>query len=117
MSDIRKALAQLLDGYATHLADLIEAEFLVVPRSGVVKTEYGWRRSPSDTNVGPRKDREAAVFTAENRGGEAVERPSVPWSVIPRAAVAPCSDCGLPDGRQDVCRTCHGRPIPEGGER
>lgn len=65
--------------YAGHLAEQLIAEFLVIPRSD---TEYGWRNGPSG-QVCPRGERDWALLTAHKRGGEAVERPALPWSVIP----------------------------------
>lgn len=67
--------------FAAHVAELIGAEFLVVPRSDIDGTEYGWRAWPGD-QVCPRRDRASALLTAQNRGAEAVERPALPWSPI-----------------------------------
>lgn len=67
--------------YAGHLADVMAAEFLVVPRSDITGTEYGWRFADDD---GARRSSERmwALADAELNGGQAVERPSPPWTPI-----------------------------------
>jgi hypothetical protein len=37
--------------FAAHVVDAVLAEFLVVPRSEIVGTEYGWRRSEGAVEV------------------------------------------------------------------
>lgn len=69
--------------------DAILAEFLVVPRSEIVGTEYGWRSGP-DANVRDAPTRDQAIRQAARAraaGGvwsnsEAVEH-VIAWSVIP----------------------------------
>lgn len=75
-------------------ADAILAEFLVVPRSEIVGTEYGWQyllngqwqtvstedRQQAIDNAAYQRDSEGAEWAAPAR---AVERPIPPWSVIP----------------------------------
>ncbi|WP_280465976.1 hypothetical protein [Nocardia brasiliensis] len=103
MSDTREALkdvfraeyAKLPPGeYPTGraLIDAILAEFLVIPRSEITGTEYGWRTV--GRGVMKVDSRDEAIETArgirELRRGrgephdvEAIERPALPWSVIP----------------------------------
>jgi hypothetical protein len=81
-----------IDGRVDMLAavDALLATYLVIPRSDIVGTEYGWRASP-DGNVRPRPSRDAAfeaVAHVRASGGvwahsEAVQHPVLPWSVIP----------------------------------
>ncbi len=79
---VRTVMCQGQEYIALRAVDAILAEFLVISRSDVVGTEYGWRNSLSD-QVCPRGERDWALLTARKRGGEAVERPRLPWSVIP----------------------------------
>ncbi len=125
MSDIREALARVIlvnsmcpgqEYLARHEADAILAEFLVVPRSDIVGTDYGVE---ADAHLPPEYhlDQAVAVDEARRRGVRVLKRPRLPWSVIPLPeAVTPCSDCGYPEGRQADCLTCKGVPIPEDGE-
>jgi hypothetical protein len=72
-------------GYALHLADLINAEFLVVPRSDIVGTEYGWRH-PNEPFAEPCYHdalTEPDARRLAGRKGEALQRPILPWSPIP----------------------------------
>ncbi|WP_306365349.1 hypothetical protein [Nocardia sp. CC227C] len=70
------------DGYAAHLAEVIDQFVLVVPRGEVDGVEYGWRARPGD-RVHPRDDRGAALLTAQRRGGEGVERAALAWTPLP----------------------------------
>lgn len=106
------------DGLPDFVAAL-DSLALVVPRSDI-PTEYGCRYSDEDL-ANLTETRDAAIEWARERRdwqreamnqltAEAVERPALPWSVIPLQVVTPCSDCGLPYGRQSDCRTCKGVP-------
>lgn len=106
MSDTtRDALAKLIDQLlgdgdtavrefmARQTADAIVERFLVVPRSDIVGTEYAVRHIASDGHEAEysRASRLWAVEDARawhldlNSGGrmDAIERPVLPWSVIP----------------------------------
>lgn len=68
--------------HGQHAADVLLEEYLVVPRSDIVSTEYGMRYS--DGVVFGNRDRGRAVRVAERlHEVEAVQRPLLPWSVIP----------------------------------
>ncbi|MFJ4653786.1 hypothetical protein ACIP5Y_21175 [Nocardia sp. NPDC088792] len=75
-------------GYTAHLAGVIEAEFLVVPRSDVIGTEYGWRLSGDE---GPQRNSERmwALADAEINAGEAVQRPALAWLPITPVSEVP----------------------------
>jgi hypothetical protein len=105
--DTREALAQLLarsrrgvtarvNDNDLHQADDVLAEFLVVPRSDIQGIQYGWRNFDEHGGewVWTCASREVAVADASSarrrdraRGrdpkAEALERPILPWSVIP----------------------------------
>ncbi|WP_306365475.1 hypothetical protein [Nocardia sp. CC227C] len=97
------------------LADAVLAEFLVVPRSEVDGFEYGWRARPGD-RVHPRDDRDAALLTAQRRGGEGVERAALAWTPLPDKL---CDGCGSTEtrclaaparGAIKCCPDCDHRP-------
>jgi hypothetical protein len=98
MSDIREALAHAIlvnamcpgqEYIATRVADAILAEFLVVPRSDIVGTEYGISdQTNTDVQfVGRRAEAiEGARWRRRFPGTSeacAHERPVLPWSPIP----------------------------------
>lgn len=68
---------RVVDGYA----DAILAEFLVVPRSDIVGTEYAY--SPAPGHVLTPDDRDPVVWMASHRGGAVVLRPVVAWQPSP----------------------------------
>lgn len=87
------------DGYAVHLAEVIAAGFLVVPRSEITGTEYGYQHLP-DSGVFVRQSAELVrgrvteIREAQQRRGieplaVALSRPILPWSPLPE---------GMPDG-------------------
>jgi hypothetical protein len=91
MSDTREALARAIlvnamcpgqEYIAARVADAILAEFLVVPRDSIVGTEYGWRQERG-WSVVVAHSLDAIRHWEETKGGEAVTRPDLPWSVIP----------------------------------
>jgi hypothetical protein len=84
--------------HARHVADLIAAEFLVVARSDIVGTEYGWQCTTVDGLPKAKQrvpgGRESAIRDARRvrRNQEAeglapdvelLSRPVLPWSVTP----------------------------------
>lgn len=104
MSDTtRESIARLFmdwgcdDESAHQCVGQLLAEFLVIPRSAVVGTEYGWRFAelgmPEETWLA--EDRSAAVGVVRSLqreqardpifrpGPQLLERPRLPWSVIP----------------------------------
>lgn len=71
----------LYSTFADHLAEVILAEFLVIPRAGI-ETEYGYRRPES--NAWPvTGGREQSIRLAALNLAEPVSRPVLPWSPIP----------------------------------
>ena len=79
----------LIDGRCNLLAavDALLAEFLVIPRSDIVGTDYAVEAD----DVQPPEyysDRASAANVAARRGLRALERPVLPWSVIPLPAEA-----------------------------
>lgn len=128
MPDTREALAQLLINElvfpqrAYLLTDAILTEFLVVPRSDIVSTEYGTRYSDGD--VFGNQDRGRVVRLAERlHGVEAVQRPLLPWSVIPlpEDGEPTPADAKAEEDTTVRCDRCEelgaycGHPLPEGG--
>lgn len=74
------------DGYAAHLVDALLSEYLVVPRSEIAGTEYGWRHLWK----GRQCEHVSASFAEARRLAEAndvpiLQRPVLPWSVIQTA--------------------------------
>lgn len=68
--------------YAEHLAaDVIEPEFLVVPRSDIVGIDY-YVEASSIRPPGVWTDRATAVSQAADRGVEVRERPRLAWTPI-----------------------------------
>lgn len=101
------------EAWSEHLAELISREHLVVPRSDIVGTEYGYRyQDPkySAETYSTQGSRTQAIEVAENiRSGQirkgndvnavALERPVLPWSVIP--LFEDCQAVRLSKARQD----------------
>lgn len=109
MSDTRTTLAKLLEdhcfdavewgtcecgeefpnagAWSMHLARLIDATHLVVPRSEIVGTEYGWRHPNPQAGADALCEHGALTEGDARRlagnWGEAVQRPIPPWSVVP----------------------------------
>ncbi|KIA63027.1 hypothetical protein FG87_21935 [Nocardia vulneris] len=105
-----------ISSWAWHVAEAVEAEHLVIPRSDIV-TEYGVQTHWTDTTlVEVCRSEDVARYRSERiwSGRPVVSREtwSSPWTPHP-AEPAPvrCSDCGYPEGRQPDCDTCKGVPI------
>lgn len=96
-------------------ADALLEDFLIVPRSEIEGTDYSAESAPGEYLM-LYSDRAVAVNDAATRGVQAFERLRLPWTPITEDPVEPCSDCGLPYGRQADCRTCKGVPILEDGD-
>lgn len=87
-------------GHVYHLTELISAEFLVVPRSDIVGTEYAYRHAPDmpvfrgTGSADAATQRAAKVREAQQRRGwvpraEALERPVLVWKPITPASEVP----------------------------
>lgn len=114
----RRGITARVNDTDRHQAGAILAEFLVVPRSDIVGTEYGWRRAP-DCIAHLTETRAEAIESAMNlrpagpawSRAEAVERSAVlPWSPIPLPEDGqPCETCG---GTGNVACWSPGGPCP-----
>lgn len=81
----READPHLIDNYRENLekaAQAILAEFLVVPRSDIVGTEYALEPYPG-APLELYSDRAVVIDVGERCGLRALERPDLAWSVIP----------------------------------
>jgi hypothetical protein len=128
--------------WAVHINALIAAEYLVVPRSDIVGTEYGMRYTSEEgrTNTWSSNtaNRAETIRLAESDGSgrvAAMERPILPWSPIPLPEDTPtvespkcpnpaCRNGELPPPRElqgyaemILCPDCNPRPpLPEDGD-
>ena len=70
--------------YAEHVAELIAAEFLIVPRKDIEGVEYGWRKYPEHPEIPilAADSLEVARRLADTRG-DVWERPALPWTPTP----------------------------------
>lgn len=79
--------------YAAHLAAAVDPEFLVVPRSDIVGTEYSWQHEympgqwmtkyPAGSPDQARAMAAARLYCHDSGDTRAVARPVLPWSPIP----------------------------------
>jgi hypothetical protein len=99
----------------------LNALALVIPRSDIVGTEYGWRQERG-WSVVVAHSLDAIRHWEETKGGEAVTRPDLPWAVIPLPEpveyVGGCT-CDSPGGEFGHRTGCgyEPAPLPENGEQ
>lgn len=86
MADPRESIARLLmdwgcdDESAGQCVSQLLAEFLVVPRSDIVGTEYGWVHDIHGERCEHTDLSKEDALRLAGRMGEAIERPVLPWS-------------------------------------